>query len=683
PLAHYWAALPLRVMPLRFPPHNQQAWRRSDVWIIGGQFFFEMGNDADAMLRRGRAMIALLSTALGLIVFLWSRRLFGAAGGLLSLALYAVSPTMLAHGALITTDLVAALCFTASMAALWRVSHRMSPGNVAVAMIALGGMILAKGSGVVIAFLGVVVIAVRIASNRPITIAWPGGAREIPGRLKRAALLSALTALLVLSTAALVWGAYGFRWSPFRGGASTPQGYRDDALARRYDYFTAGPTPAGKTAWEHQTRSLDDWKVGVCNWLHESRLLPDAYVYGFLAMLQSARGRDSFLNGSRTLCGSGWFFPYAFLVKTPLPLFLALYAAALATVLFKGRLKTAGPASVSPLNKGGLRGVSPARAASETSPNAPVSKRAAAAAVELKSPARNLLYDTIPIWILLGVYGFLAFRSTLNIGHRHLLSLYPGLCILAGAAAAWRHASRKPLRLIPPALAVLMAAASLSIYPHYLAYFNWLAGGPRNGYKHLVDSSLDWGQDLKGLAAWLEDRGLKSGGDRPVYVQYFGRDRLAHRGISARRLYQPLSRDATGDYNLTGGLYCISATNFQQVYVLSLAELARLGLGVRENFANMPVDWRPELEKFYQPLHAAAREFENLPDDSAKRLEFLKARFGENYRATFLLYQKLRFMRLCAHLRHREPDEMIGYSILIFDLTNPDLTRFLDSAPPP
>lgn len=38
-----------------------------------------------------------------------------------------------------------------------------------------------------------------------------------------------------------------------------------------------------------------------------------------------------------------------------------------------------------------------------------------------------------------------------------------------------------------------------AVYPHYLAYFNELAGGPRNGYQSLVDSNLDWGQDLKEL----------------------------------------------------------------------------------------------------------------------------------------------------------------------------------------
>ena len=46
------------------------------------------------------------------------------------------------------------------------------------------------------------------------------------------------------------------------------------------------------------------------------------------------------------------------------------------------------------------------------------------------------------------------------------------------------------------------------IYPHYLAYFNELIGGPDNGQKYLIDSNLDWGQDLKGLKKWLDKNGI-------------------------------------------------------------------------------------------------------------------------------------------------------------------------------
>ncbi|MEO1998610.1 MAG: glycosyltransferase family 39 protein [Planctomycetaceae bacterium] len=46
--------------------------------------------------------------------------------------------------------------------------------------------------------------------------------------------------------------------------------------------------------------------------------------------------------------------------------------------------------------------------------------------------------------------------------------------------------------------------SSLAVFPHSLSYFNLLAGGPQNGHAHLIDASIDWGQDLKLLRSWLD-----------------------------------------------------------------------------------------------------------------------------------------------------------------------------------
>jgi dolichyl-phosphate-mannose-protein mannosyltransferase len=49
-------------------------------------------------------------------------------------------------------------------------------------------------------------------------------------------------------------------------------------------------------------------------------------------------------------------------------------------------------------------------------------------------------------------------------------------------------------------------SSSLSVYPHSIAYFNGLAGGPRQGHKHLLGSNLAWGQDLLYLQMWYDNR---------------------------------------------------------------------------------------------------------------------------------------------------------------------------------
>src|SRR5437879_3462760 len=87
-LAQQWQALPLVFGGYRFPSLDQEAWWKADVFAVGYHFFYDQGNDVGAMLRAGRTMTAVLGVGLGLLVYAWSRRLFGPTGGVLTAALY-------------------------------------------------------------------------------------------------------------------------------------------------------------------------------------------------------------------------------------------------------------------------------------------------------------------------------------------------------------------------------------------------------------------------------------------------------------------------------------------------------------------------------------------------------------------------------------------------------------------
>jgi hypothetical protein len=69
------AALPAVIGGAAFPRLEQPAWRNSNVYAIGDQFLYSTGNDADTLLRRGRAVMGLLAVALGALVFAWTQRL--------------------------------------------------------------------------------------------------------------------------------------------------------------------------------------------------------------------------------------------------------------------------------------------------------------------------------------------------------------------------------------------------------------------------------------------------------------------------------------------------------------------------------------------------------------------------------------------------------------------------------
>ncbi len=104
----------------------------------------------------------------------------------------------------------------------------------------------------------------------------------------------------------------------------------------------------------------------------------------------------------------------------------------------------------------------------------------------------RLLILCVPLVSLLAIASF----SSLQLGIRYVLPVLPLLALLAGGAGVWIDRCRPALRRTTLVLITGLALTSLRYQPHHLAYFNELAGGPVGGRNHLLDSNLDWGQDL-------------------------------------------------------------------------------------------------------------------------------------------------------------------------------------------
>jgi hypothetical protein len=203
------------------------------------------------------------------------------------------------------------------------------------------------------------------------------------------------------------------------------------------------------------------------------------------------------------------------------------------------------------------------------------------------------------------------------------------------------------------ALAGLAAMESMAIRPHYLAYFNVLAGGPVNGWRHLVDSSLDWGQDLPGLAQWL--RSHRQSGE-PVYVACTGMSDFRYEGIPGEPLAPYYYHDRPRRWQeLKPGLYCVSATMLQDVY--------------------SPVRgrWTPAKETVYRHLLRQMRT-----EIAEGKRDTLIAEFGNGPSKPLWDLDRLRFARLAQYLRLRRPDAMIGYSILIYRLSDEEVHAAVD-----
>ncbi len=331
------------------------------------------------------------------------------------------------------------------------------------------------------------------------------------------------------------------------------------------------------------------------------RLLPEAFIEGFTHVRYQGHARDAFLFGDYRQTGWWWFFPATFLLKSTTAELLATLVLISATlhrlIRRRGRLLPAASAA----------------------------------------------------WPLLAfgaVYGVFSLTSTLNIGHRHILPLYPILFIAIGGLPRLLTQTRRPvLWLLLPAASLV---GTLGVAPHYLAFFNAPSGGPTTAWRKLVDSSLDWGQNLPALARWIE-RNRRP--EEPIYLSYFGSDSPAYRLPEATLLspYYDHYRPRTW-VSLQPGLYCISATLLQDVY------------------SPFRGPWTAGKEKAY---HSARQRL--LAEIARGERSNLIIDFG--YRDTQELWDldRLRFNRLTAYLKFRAPDALIGYGMFVYRLSAEEL----------
>lgn len=606
-------SFPLVIGLYQFPSTGHPYFQRPSAVVLGYDLFYDCGNDFREMLFVGRAMIALVGVVLAATVWRISRSLFGPAGGMVSLLLAVASPSLLAHGRLATTDLTVSLFFTVSAWALWQCLGRLTWPRVAGSALAMGAVFLSKMSGVLIVPMAAALVLIRLATPGPIPT---GFARRpyIRGLHLKAAALLGITAVHVLVVIAMIWLFHGLRYSAF----GVPPTMGGGPVA-------ASPEPARfDISWE-EVLAADAPGLGVVAFCRDHKLLPEAYLYGLARISQGSRGRLAFLNGRYSVTGWRVFFAYCFLVKTPLGVLAILLMALAAAVA--GAFRGEGRADpVKAMVLGAVR--------------------------------------TAPMWAVLAVYGLAAVASKTNIGHRYILPVYPPLFVLAGACLSW-----PPKRFWIPlsaacALAASAACASLAVWPHYLAFFNSLAGGPANGYKHLVDSSLDWGQDLPGLAGYLEARRLDVRQDAPVYLSYFGTADPRHHHIRAIQLYGHLRWQRAEERTfreLGGGVYCISATMLQGV---CLGGLAR-------------APWDDDSEEAY--VQRRAEQLQAASDPGLRQR--IAAEKGPLYLPQRLLeFERLQVGRLAAYLRRREPDDQVGYSILIYRLSDEEAKRAMTAA---
>jgi hypothetical protein len=194
----------------------------------------------------------------------------------------------------------------------------------------------------------------------------------------------------------------------------------------------------------------------------------------------------------------------------------------------------------------------------------------------------------------------LSMSSGVSHGVRYVLILLP-LAVMAAFVLLFDGRRPRTAMAVAAAAIFFQASSAIAVAPHYLSYFNVFAGGPSQGYRLLVDSNLDWGQDLPALAEALEEVGAA----RPV-VAYFGSTRIEDYGLAAALWPAPDEVLASADW------IAVSATCLAGMYRCGewMAAFRQIAPSARAAHTMFLYDLdRPEVRRAANEAAAQTRRF--------------------------------------------------------------------------
>jgi hypothetical protein len=506
PLVKLVAALPVVLSnPVMAPVYQQASWTAPEPSpTTFSQTFACFNTDRYfELFRLARTTMPLFSVVGGLVVFLWSNQLHGKAGGLLSLSLWCFCPNVLAHSRLVTTDLGATAMGVLATYGFWLYLRRPSWLRATSAGVLLGLAQLSKFSMLLLYAVWPFLWLVRMLATRERTELLRYAMRSLAHGL------FILVLSIVTIDSGYLFEGVGIPLGRFEFASgsltrSIAQGIRDAPASRNELYARLWPFRENRFRGtilerlpaplpEHYLLGFDEQKI-------ESEGVPERLVRASDALfahdlkrarseLDSAdfrvRGYPVYLNG--VVRDSGWWYYYlcTLLYKVPEGTWLLVILSLL--LLLRRRSREAW--------------------------------------------ADETCLGTVPVVVL----SSMSFLTDINIGLRYILPIAPYVFIAAGKVVPWIDELTPRFQRLGQAFLAgclgLTLAATLWICPHYLAYFNWISGGPDRMPPRLIDSNLDWGQDLIGLRQWCRQHAP----GQPIGLAYFGQINptiFAYRGDS-------------------------------------------------------------------------------------------------------------------------------------------------------
>jgi len=502
PLVKYIAALGADLATKPHFPTDTAPWQNETKnqwaqWDHGTIFLYQSGNDADAVIFWSRVPMILLTLLLGILLYIWSYRHIGGLVALLTTALYAFSPTILAHGRYVTTDIGATLGFFIGITTFVSFLENPSWRRFFIAGIAFGIAQLLKFSLILLIPMYGILILVWIWSRADISTASE--------RIRLFFAYAAQTIGIGIVGVAVIWAAY----------AQVTARYPLDRNMRDTDTLLG----------TYRFRS----HVAFTESLLQNRITQPLGQYltgALLANQRAAGGNTTYFLGTVSSKGSTWYFPLLYMVKEQLMSHI-LAAFALAGFLLRIINPPTFPQGIEPRGKDSKPPFIPAARPQGILEGGGIKLKAATSAYNRARAWIASHFELVGAVVVIGVYWTISLVSPLNIGLRHVLPTFPFIYILiaygiqrflttdASGSARWRT-TRIPHMLYAVTL-LLLASVAIRAYPYYLSYYNALGGRTENGYQIAVDSNYDWGQDFKRLRAYMDEHGIET-----IALDYFG-----------------------------------------------------------------------------------------------------------------------------------------------------------------
>ena len=494
PLVKMVASLPVALAgPVMDPLYQMKSWADRDPspTTFSQTFAFVNADRYFELFRLARMVMPLFTVLGGLVVFAWSSRLYSAWGGLLSLGLWVFCPNILAHGRLVTTDAGSTVLGAAATYLFWRYLKRPALTRAALAGIALGVAQLSKFSMLVLYAVWPFLWLVRSALVPAVEGWW----RRIGKGLGHGALVVALSVLTIdagyfFEGVGKPLGSFEFAsgvlTSPPPGGIRTPPETKNILYASIWPFaqnrfrgtileHLPAPLP------EHYLLGFDEQKIEADGIPNRFRRAGEALAAGDVERARreaasadrSVSGYPVYLNGE--LRQSGWWYYYLATLAYKVPEGTWLIVMASIVAVFAARRSR-------------------------------------------EAWADEVALWTVPTVVMLAM----SFLTDINLGLRYVLAIFPYVYIQAGKVVPWVEGfvgtKRRVGRSLIATCLGLTLISTMMIHPHYLAYFNRVSGGPDREPARLIDSNLDWGQDLVGLREWCR-RNIP---DQPIGLACFG-----------------------------------------------------------------------------------------------------------------------------------------------------------------